>query len=115
MSGHDSTMTTGNYVTKLGYGRATLLTVFALILLCSSGCVPGDGTSTENDASGFFYGIWHGWIAPVTLIWGFFNPTIRVYEPINVGWWYDFGYYMAVISPFGGLSLTRRRKSQCSD
>lgn len=54
-------------------------------------------------------GIWHGWIAPLSLIVGLFNSAIRVYEPYNTGWWYDFGFYMAVIAGFGGLALVRRR------
>ena len=40
-------------------------------------------------------------IAPLSLIMGFFNPDIGIYETHNTGWWYDFGYYMAIISGFG--------------
>lgn len=98
-----------------GLRRTVLLVMVVLGTVCLSGCVPGDGASTELNASGFFSGVWHGWIAPITLIWGFFNSSIRIYEPINVGWWYDLGYYMAVISPFGGLSLTRRPRSPHED
>jgi hypothetical protein len=82
----------------------------SLLLAGLSGCVPGDGTYEFGDPAGFFWGVWHGWIAPVSLIWGFFNPEIRIYEVNNTGWWYDFGYYMAIISGFGGLSLIRRSK-----
>ena len=77
-----------------------------------AGCVPGDGTYTAEDPAGFFWGIWHGWIAPVSLIAGIFNKNIRVYEAINTGWAYDFGFYIAVISGFGGLSLVRRKKNK---
>ncbi len=85
--------------------------IFALLLfMLISGCAPGSGANTESDPAGFFSGVWHGWIAPVTLIWGLFNPEIRIYEPFNTGWWYDFGFYMAVIGGFGGLSLIRRTK-----
>ena len=87
-------------------GAATLVLVSLAAL---AGCVPGDGTSTLEDPDGFLWGIWHGWIAPISLIWGLFDCTIRVYEPINTGWWYDFGFYMAIIGGFGGLSLIRRR------
>jgi len=80
---------------------------FALIL---SGCLPGDGGYTQEKTAGFFWGIWHGWIAPVSLIIGLFSDGIRVYEVNNSGWWYDFGFYMAIISGFGGLSLFRKKK-----
>jgi hypothetical protein len=87
-----------------------LITVF--ILLMVTGCVPGDGSYTAEKPAGFFSGIWHGWLAPISLILGLFNKNIRVYEVLNTGWWYDFGFYIAVISGFGGLSLSRKNKSK---
>ncbi len=51
-----------------------------------------------------------GRIAPISLIIGIFDHNIRIYETHNTGWWYDLGFYMAVISGFGGLALTRRRR-----
>lgn len=44
-----------------------------LLLLAASGCLPGDGTNNEIDPAGFFSGIWHGWIAPIALVVGFFH------------------------------------------
>lgn len=91
--------------------RVREVLILLTMVLLFSGCIPGDGTSTPDDPSGFFSGIWHGWIAPVSLIWGLFNDSIRVYEPVNTGWWYDFGFYIAIIGGFGGLSLARKRSS----
>lgn len=83
---------------------------FLLLSLALTGCVPGGHSYTPENPAGFFSGIWHGWIAPVCLVWGFFDPTVRIYEAFNnTGWWYDFGYYIAIISGFGGLSLLRKR------
>lgn len=87
---------------------AALLLV--LLLLLVSGCTPGHPRfSQERPPAGFFWGVWHGWIAPFSLIGGLFNPRIRVYETHNTGWWYDIGFYVAIIGGFGGLSLVRRR------
>ncbi len=86
----------------------------AIILCCIfvfSSCIPGDGTYVDKPA-GLFSGIWHGWIAPVSLIMGLVDPNIRVYEKINTGWAYDFGFYIAIISGFGGLSLIRGRRNR---
>lgn len=83
----------------------------ALIMLLLTGCIPGDGTYTLSKPAGFFSGIWHGWIAPISLVIGLFRKNIRIYETINTGWWYDFGFYMAIISGFGGLSLFRDKNS----
>jgi hypothetical protein len=84
----------------------------AVMALMLSGCVPGDGTSGPNNPAGFFWGIWHGWIAPISLIIGLFDKNISIYEIYNRGWFYDFGFYMAIISGFGGLSLIRNRKNK---
>lgn len=92
----------------MSLARSMSILVWVTFLFLFSGCIPGDGKSTAEHPSGFFSGIWHGWIAPVSLIWGLFDRSIRIYEKINTGWWYDLGYYMAIISGFGGLSLIRR-------
>lgn len=93
--------------------RKTIVTIImvAFFLLMMAGCVPGDGKHTELKPAGFFWGIWHGWIAPISVVFGFFRRNIRVYEVVNSGWWYDFGFYIAVISGFGGLSLFRKKYS----
>ena len=96
----------------MGTKKTALILISLLLLIVLSGCAPGSGASTENDPAGFFFGIWHGWIAPITLIWSLFNPEIRIYEPLNTGWWYDFGFYIAIIGGFGGISLFRRQKKE---
>lgn len=80
-----------------------------LILLLLTSCIPGDGKATIEDPAGFFSGIWHGWLAPISLIVSFFKNNISIYEIHNTGFWYDLGYYMAIISGFGGLSLARKK------
>ena len=85
----------------------TFMLVMAMLLL--SGCVPGDGSKTPDDPAGFFSGVWHGWIAPFSLIYSLFNSRISIYEVYNTGFWYDLGYYMAIVSGFGSLSLARKK------
>ena len=84
--------------------------LFVLISFFASGCFPGGNAYTPQQPAGFFSGVWHGWIAPLSLIVGIFNNDIRVYEPFNTGWWYDFGFYIAVISGFGGVAFSRKRR-----
>jgi hypothetical protein len=45
----------------------------------------------------------------VSLIVGFFKSDIRIYETVNTGWWYDLGFYIAVIAGFGGVALSRKQ------
>lgn len=91
-----------------------ILILLALTVFVLSSCAPGSGKFTGEEPANFLHGIWHGWIAPVTLIVSLFKRTIRIYETINTGWWYDFGYYISVIAGFGSLSLIRRRKESSS-
>lgn len=87
-----------------------LLSCVLILTLCLlTGCVPGDGSVTTADPAGLFSGIWHGWIAPISLILGLFKSHIRIYEVINNGWMYDFGFYIAIISGFGGISFFRHK------
>jgi len=87
-----------------------LMTVMLLLIMSLTGCVPGDGKNTVDDPAGFFWGVWHGWVAPISLIVGLFKEDIRIYEIYNNGWWYDLGFYIAIISGFGGISLSRSKK-----
>lgn len=84
--------------------------ILCLTMIVLTGCVPGDGTNNAQNPAGFLWGIWHGWVAPISLIIGVFNENIRLYETYNFGWRYDLGFYIAVISGFGGISFFRRKK-----
>jgi hypothetical protein len=87
-----------------------LILVLALLMsVLFAGCTPGSGHYSSSSPAGFLSGVWHGWIAPVSLVIGLFDATTRIYEPNNTGWFYDLGYYIAVIGGFGGISLTRNK------
>jgi hypothetical protein len=91
--------------------RTTPMLLLCLIAaLAVAGCFPGGGTYSFGEPAGFFSGVWHGWIAPISLIVGIFKEDVRIYESFNTGWWYDFGFYIAVIAGFGGVALSRRKK-----
>jgi len=101
---------------KSSRNKIVLIIMLVLVTFIVSGCIPGDGKASADDTAGFFWGIWHGWLAPLSLIISIFNREIRIYEVYNSGWWYDFGYYMAIISGFGGLALSRKKsRSHGSD
>jgi polyferredoxin len=93
--------------------RKTLILLLVFLLAgILVGCIPGDGKNTSDNPAGFLWGIWHGWVAPISLIISIFNKSIRIYETANTGWWYDFGFYISIISGFGGLSLVRKSKKK---
>ena len=90
--------------------KLSALCVVVLVVVTFGGCFPGGGSYSAQAPAGFFSGVWHGWIAPVSLIVGLFTDGVRVYEPNNIGWWYDLGFYVAVIAGFGSIALSRKKK-----
>ncbi len=86
-----------------------LMLLAILVAVLSMGCVPGDGKNNMEKPAGFFTGVWHGWIAPVSLIISLFDKNSSVFERYNTGWWYNFGFYIAIVGGFGGISFTRSK------
>ncbi|PKN79242.1 MAG: hypothetical protein CVU48_05835 [Candidatus Cloacimonetes bacterium HGW-Cloacimonetes-1] len=96
--------------------KVTMIVTVLVVCFLFTACAPGtQHFESPNHQAGFFMGIWHGWIAPVSLIWGLFDSGIRVYEVNNRGWLYDFGFYIAIIGGFGGLALSRNKKKRKKD
>jgi hypothetical protein len=52
--------------------------------------------------AGFWAGLWHGLISPITFIVSLFNPRVRIYETNNRGRLYDFGFIIGISGAFGG-------------
>jgi len=77
-----------------------LLLFLAAILL--SGCLPGDGTNTSDKPAGFWWGIWHGAIAPISFIISLFKENVGIYELANNGWPYNLAFLIAISGSSGG-------------
>ena len=68
-----------------------------LLIAMVSGCMPDANTvvntpGTEGSIAGFWLGLWHGMIAPISWLVSLFSNTINVYEVHNNGGWYNFGF-----------------------
>ena len=55
-------------------------------------------------------GLWHGIIAPATLLVSFFSPNVRMYEVHNSGSDYDIGFLLGVALVFAFIGLLIRMK-----
>jgi len=55
-----------------------------------------------NEPAGFFWGVWHGLLAPYTLLVRWFIDGIQMYTVFNNGWFYDLGF---LIGASGSLPL----------
>ena len=83
--------------------RAALLLVGAVVVLAACAAGPNDATGTGEDA-GFWLGLWHGFISPVTFVISLFTDEVNIYEVQNNGNWYDFGFMFGISMAFGGAA-----------
>jgi hypothetical protein len=82
------------------YGRLTVVVPLALVL---TACAHQPSPDVIGyDVPGFWVGLWHGFIAPFSLIGSFFDSSIRAYAFPNSGWWYDLGYVLGIGGILGG-------------
>ena len=87
-----------------------LLLVFVLSA-CAAGENPEIGVAAaDGDVAGFWLGLWHGLIAPITFVISLFTDTVNVYEVHNNGNWYDFGFVFGAACAFGGSSRGSKRR-----
>ncbi len=95
--------------------RSIALTVVLIAALVLTGCAPGPNSleKTADDqgrTAGFFFGLWHGFISPVTFIISVFSRNVRLYEVHNSGTWYNFGFVLGAGLFLSGGILGRRKK-----
>ena len=88
-----------------------------LVMLLLAGCAAGtnptvDVLDVDGKSAGFWSGLWHGIISPVTFIISLFSDNVNVYEVYNSGNWYDFGFMLGVSIIFGGGASGVKRKSK---
>jgi hypothetical protein len=87
--------------------------VICAVVLC--GCAAGTNTvvntpNVDGNIAGFWRGLWHGMISPITFIVSLFTSSVQFYEVHNNGGWYNFGFVLgAGILLGGGGSASSRR------
>ena len=97
------------------YLRIIGISLIAVVLL--AGCAKSiDVTACVGDKTyGFWNGLWHGIISPVTFIVSLFKERVAIYAVNNNGGWYDFGFMLGISIIFGGPCGAARRKRRCRD
>ncbi len=88
-----------------------VLLLAALVLTsCAAGVNPAvDVPAAGGTTAGFWRGLWHGIIAPVTFVISLFTDNVNLYEVHNSGNWYDFGFVLGAGILFGGGRGAKRR------
>jgi len=98
--------------------KVMTISLLLLIALTLAGCAagPNDMANTpdeEGDIAGFWQGLWHGIISPITFIISLFSDNVHFYEVHNNGGWYNFGFLLgasATLGGSGGGAASRRRR-----
>jgi len=93
-----------------------LCLIVALALMAWS-CAPGPNASertanAEGKIAGFWLGIWHGLISPITFVVSLFTHDVRLYEIHNNGSWYNFGFVIGAGLFLSGGILGRKNRDR---
>jgi hypothetical protein len=93
---------------------AALAIVLVAIMLLAS-CAPGPNDvektpGSKGKVAGFWLGLWHGLISPITFVISLFTKNVRLYEVHNTGGWYNFGFVLGAGLFLSGGILGKKRK-----
>ncbi|OGG94210.1 hypothetical protein A2609_02785 [Candidatus Kaiserbacteria bacterium RIFOXYD1_FULL_47_14] len=95
--------------------KTQLLCLLFLSTLLFVGCAAGPNTAahiatSNGHIAGFWLGLWHGMISPITFIISIFSNNVNFYEIHNNGTWYNFGFVLGAGILFGGSIEASSRK-----
>lgn len=98
--------------------KSTLLLIMIGMAVILAACTAGPNQlrntpDEDGDVAGFWPGIWHGLISPITFVLSLFTKTIYVFEVHNNGGWYTFGFLLGASMTFGGSgggAASRRKR-----
>lgn len=79
------------------YFKFLLLIVMVTFLF--TGCADVVNIYSIDSPYGFWSGLWHGIVLPLSFIGSLLSDNIAIYGVNNTGGWYDFGFVLGL----GGL------------
>jgi hypothetical protein len=95
------------------YMTAIILLAIVFLSACLAGPNPMEKKANEEGKiAGFWKGLWHGFLAPITFIISIFTKNVRFYEVHNSGFWYNFGFVLAAGLFLSGGILGRGKKKK---
>ncbi len=98
--------------------RIIWLGCLLVLFIVLSNCAPGPNTvektaDEEGRIAGFWRGLWHGLISPITFVISVFTKDVRIYEVHNNGSWYNFGFVLgAGLFLQGGILGSRKARKR---
>jgi hypothetical protein len=99
---------------KVRHAGLTLVAALMLMALMVTlmACAATQVSPVERSGPGFWLGLWHGVIAPITFIISLFANGLRIYAYPNAGLWYDFGFMLGIGGFSGGIFAGSRRRKK---
>jgi hypothetical protein len=92
-------------MTKQQFLMFALVVGIMLMSACAAHPNPMAHTpGSDGSVAGFWLGLWHGMICPLTFIISLFTDSIHFYEVHNNGGWYNFGFLLGAGAVVGGSS-----------
>lgn len=85
--------------------------IVAVLAMALSGCAevqPQVKQVLTGHEYGFFGGLWHGIISPISFVGKIFTDNIDMYAINNNGGWYAFGFVLGAGIILGGSSKASR-------
>lgn len=82
--------------------RNSLLFLFLIVVFSSCADVVEIEDCVVEEPYGFFFGLWHGFIAPFSFIGSIFMSDVAMYAVNNNGFLYDLGFVLGAGILFGG-------------
>lgn len=94
-------------MTRVRMKTAAVWLGLAALVVALATCAPGvneqiDTPNSEGIVAGFWRGLWHGLIGPITFVISLFSNRIEMYEVHNNGGWYNFGFLLGISVALGG-------------
>jgi hypothetical protein len=95
--------------------KILIIGLLVLIVIALIGCAAGPNNvanvpNAGGQVAGFWLGLWHGMIAPITFVISLFNDKVTMYEVHNSGGWYNFGFLLGLAGVWGGGGAAGARR-----
>ena len=100
------------YPVQLKLRRSKSILLICMGILLFSSCVNSIDVSqcVDDNTSGFWLGLWHGFICPFSFIGSLFDENIGLYDINNSGNFYNLGYVLGLAGIFGGGTNARKKR-----
>ena len=88
--------------------KRTTIVLVLMVLVMLTGCANVEvlDACLTPDPYGFWGGLWHGIVAPISFFGSLLSDDIAMYAVNNTGGWYDFGFWLGM----GTLGASSRGK-----